>query len=191
MRIAPLYISIFTHVTIFRTVIHITNRPVTVTHVLFTSANQEQSILAEIQDHKVVIPISQLTVEEVYHSPQTPVNYPPRQHNRSPIPAAPVSNNSSEVSFLLRMLQNMKSDFQRDLLDIRQSIHHQQSQKIPPPSQHLHCLITSLLLQLAWTTPQSHRSIIKSTAVPLSGCRILLNSIAKCPVRESQRQFLV
>ena len=33
--------------------------------------------------------------------PQTPANYPPRQHDRSPIPAAPVSNNSSEVPFFI------------------------------------------------------------------------------------------
>ena len=33
--------------------------------------------------------------------PQTPANYPPREHDRSPIPAAPVSNNSYEVSFFI------------------------------------------------------------------------------------------
>ena len=59
------------------------------------------------------------------------------------------------------------------------------------PLRHLHGIITSLLLQLTWTIPQSHRSIIKSTPVPLSGCRILLNSTAKRPVRESQRPVFV
>ena len=67
--------------------------------------------------------------------PQTPANYLPRPNDRSPIPAAAPNNNNSEVSFLLRMLQNMKNDFQRDLSEIRQSIQHQQPQRIPPTSQ--------------------------------------------------------
>ena len=75
MRIAPLYISreqnaVVPHVTILTTVIHITTLPVTVTHVLVTPANQEQIILAEIQGHTVVIPISQLIVEKVDHKVQ-------------------------------------------------------------------------------------------------------------------------
>ena len=197
MRIAPLYISreqnaVVPHVTILTTVTHITTLPVTVNHVLFTLANQEQSILAEIQGHTVVTGHPHQSTDRRGSRPQTPANYPPRQHDRSPIPAAPVSNNSSEVYFLLRMLQNMKSDFQRDLLDIRQSIHHHNNPRgFHLHLRHLHCIITSLLLQLTWTIPQSHRFIIKSTPEPLSGCRILLNSTAKRPVRESQRQVLV
>ena len=75
MRIAPLYISrepnaVVPHVTILTTVTHITTLPVTVTHVLVTPANQEQSILAEIQGHTVIILISQLVVEEVDHKLQ-------------------------------------------------------------------------------------------------------------------------
>ena len=120
--------------TILTTVTHITTLPVTVTHVLVTPANQEQSILAEIQGHTVVIPISQLIVEEVDHKLQqitlrvNTIDHPFLLH-----PSA--TTVLRYLFLLLRMLQNMKSDFQRDLLDIRHSIHHQQSQRIPPPSQ--------------------------------------------------------
>ena len=63
---------------------------------------------------------------------RTPANYPTLPH----VSAAPSNRNSSEVSFLLRMLQEMKNDFQRDLTEIRQSMSHQQARWNPPAPPH-------------------------------------------------------
>ena len=94
--------------TIRTTVTHITTLPVTVTHVLFTPANQEQSILAEIQGHTVVIPISRGS------RPQTPANYPPRQHDRSPIPAAVLHPSATTVlRYLFFIIENASEHEER------------------------------------------------------------------------------
>lgn len=69
--------------------------------------------------------------------PQYPDNHPSRHHDyrerlvstssshRPATPTAASNNNATEVSFLVRMLQNMKSDFQTEINQLKLSIAHQ------------------------------------------------------------------
>ena len=95
--------------------------------------------------------------------PQTPANYPPRQHDRSPIPAAPVSNNSSEVPFFYywECFRTWSATSSGTSWTYDRAFNTNNLRRLHLPLRHLHCIITSLLFN---SPRQFHSPIAPSSS---------------------------
>ena len=101
------------------------------------------------------------------------------QQPRPDIPSSGYQNNSSEVSFLVRMIQDMKNDFQKDLTTLRETICQQNirwNPSLPPtaPSHPLHPTqgqSNPQELQMPFFQPQQGQTIpLWSQNIPQFSC---------------------
>ena len=79
------------------------------------------------------LPRSRLTTSAQYHQHQTRFDSFMLQQLRTEVPPTQYQNNSSDIYFLVRMIQDMNSDFQKDLTQLKESGYQQNIRWNPPP----------------------------------------------------------
>ena len=84
----------------------------------------------------VGLPRSRPTAPAQYHQNQTRFDSSLSQQLRTEVPPTQYQNNSSDISFLVRMIQDTKSDFQKDLTQLKESVYQQNIRwnPLPPPT---------------------------------------------------------
>ena len=80
-----------------------------------------------------MLPRSRPTTPAQYHQHQTRFDSSMSQQLRTEVPPTQYQNNRSDISFLVRMIQDMKSDFQKHLTQLKGSVYQQNIRWNPPP----------------------------------------------------------
>ena len=110
---------------------------------------------------------SRPTAPAQQHQHQTRFDSSMSQQLRTEVPPTQYQNNSSDMYFLVRMIQDMNSDFQKDLTQLKESVYQQNIRWNPPPdpptapplTHHLAQTNNYLELQIPYIPPQQGQTM--------------------------------